>query len=142
MLQFDTIDGRIKVMPNTEAKLYILENSIRQLNKAFNILFFLITTDERGETLYKSLRKVEEMVKDLNDEHLINLYDKLFEGFLTGVPHQQIRPDDYFGFLQRLGTLVNESSVQANKAEIALREAIGLQSVVGIWGGRGWHPSG
>lgn len=124
-----------------EAKLEKVEHSVRQLSKAFNILFFLITADERGQKIYESLKKVGGMVKDLNDEHLINLYNKLFEGFLSGIPHQQIRPDDYFAFLKRLGTLVNETSVQANEANIALREAIGLQSVIGIWEGRGWHPS-
>jgi hypothetical protein len=112
-------------MQEIEAKLDILENSVRQSNKAFNILFYLITTDERGQTIYKSLKKVEEMVKDLNDERLLNLYNRLFAGVRTFNPnYQHFRPDDYFGFLQRLGTLVNETSVQANKANIALREVL------------------
>ena len=128
-------------MAEVESKLDILDNNVKQLNKAFNILFFLITTDERGQTIYESLKKVEDMVRGLNDERLIHLYQNLFEGFLTGIPHQQIRPDDYLGFLKRLGTLVNEASVQANAANIALREATGLKSVIDIWGGRGRRPA-
>ena len=127
-------------MIEAEAKLDELEDSIRQLRKVFNILIFLITTDQRGQTLYASLKKVESLVQDLNDECLTNLYNKIFAVFLTGIPHQQIRPDDYFAFLQRLGSLPNETTVQANNADIALREIIGLQSVVGIWGGREWRP--
>jgi hypothetical protein len=128
-------------MAEVESKLDILDNSIRQLIKAFNLLFFLITTDERGQTMYESLKKVEAMVRDLKDERLINLYQNLFKGFLTGIPHQQIRPDDYLSFLKRLGTLANEVSVQANEANIGLREATGLKLVIDIWGGRGRRPS-
>jgi hypothetical protein len=129
-------------MKYIEAKLDALENSMRRSNKAFYILFFLITTDERRQTIYESLKKSEDLVKELNDEHLLNLYDKLFSGVRTPNPnYQHFHPDDYFSFLQRLGTLVNEISIQANEANIALREAIGLQSVIGIWGGRGWQPS-
>ena len=127
-------------MIEVEAKLDNLEDSVRQLRKEFNILIFLMTANERGQTIYESLKKVESLVQDLNDECLTNLYNKIFAVFLTGIPHQQIRPDDYFAFLQRLGSLPNEAIVQANEADIALREIIGLQSVIGIWGGREWRP--
>jgi hypothetical protein len=128
-------------MIEAEAKLDELEDGVRQLRKVFNILIFLITTDQRGQTLYASLKKVESLVRDINDERLIDLYNQIFAVFLTGIPHQQIRPDDYFAFLQRLGSLPNETTVQANKADIALREIIGLQSVIGIWGGREWRSA-
>ena len=127
-------------MIEAEAKLDELEDSLRQLRKVFNILIFLITTDQRGQTLYASLKKVESLVRDINDERLMDLYYQIFAVFLTGIPHQQIRPDDYFAFLQRLGSLPDETTVQANEADIALREIIGLQSVIGIWGSREWRP--
>ena len=127
-------------MIEAEAKLDELEDSLRQLRKVFNILIFLMTTDQRGQTLYASLKKVESLVRDINDERLMDLYYQIFAVFLTGIPHQQIRPDDYFAFLQRLGSLPDETTVQANEADIALREIIGLQSVIGIWGSREWRP--
>ena len=99
-----------------------------------------MTTDERGQTIYESLKKLEPLVWDLKDERLTNLYNKVFSVFLNGIPHQQIRPEDYFAFVQRLGSLPNETTIQANEADIALREIIGLQSVIGIWGGREWRP--
>jgi hypothetical protein len=128
-------------MADKEAKLDYLENSIRLCNKAFEILFFLLTAEERGQTLYNSLTKLEGIVKDLNDECLLNLYHELFKSWRISTPYQQIHPDDYFAFLQRLGTLINEAAAKANEADIALREVIGLQSVIGIWGGRGWRPN-
>lgn len=128
-------------MAEVEAKLDILDKNVRQLNQAFNILFFLLTTDERGQTLFESLKKVDVMVKDLNDKHLTALYDNLFTVFLSGVPHQQVIPDDYMSFLKRLWALVNEATSQANAANISLREATGLKSVIDVWGRKSWHPS-
>lgn len=130
------------VMAYLEAKLVELENGVRLLKNASAILFIIVTTDERGQTIYHSLKKVEAMVEDLNDKRLTNLYRKLFEGFLTGTPHQQIRPDDYFAFLQRLGTLLNDVTAQANEADLALREAIGKKSAIVTWGGKDYLPYG
>lgn len=124
----------------TESKLDKLEASVRLLKNASAILFMLITSDQRGQTIYDSLNKVDKLVKELNDQPLLNLYNKLLGVFLSGTPHQQIAPDDYFAFIQRLGTLLNQATVQANEADIAIREAIGFQSVIGVWGGRDWLP--
>ena len=129
-------------MKEAEMKLDKLEDNIRKLRKEFDILLLIMTKDERGQTIYETLKKVGPLVWELKDEHLINLYNKIFAGFLSGIPHQQINPDDYFAFIQRLGSLPDETIVQVNEADIALREIIGLQSVIGIWGGREWRPVG
>ena len=128
-------------MADIEAKLDYLENSLRLSNKALEILFFLLTAEERGQTLCNSLTKVESFVRDLNDEPLLNLYHELFRSYRIPALHQQIHPDDYFAFLQRLSTIIDEAASKANEADIALREIIGLQSVIGVWGGRGWRPN-
>jgi hypothetical protein len=128
------------MMVFTESKLDKLEASVRLLKNASAILFMLVTSDQRGQTIYDSLNKVDKLVRELNDQPLLNLYNKLLGVFLSGTPHQQITPDDYFAFIQRLGTLLNQAAVQANEADIAIREAIGFQSVVGMWGGRDWLP--
>jgi hypothetical protein len=129
-------------MRDIEEKLAELENSIRLFNNANEILFLLLTTDERGQTMYNSLIKIESRVKELNDGLLLNLYNQIFDSFRTSNPYQQIRPDDYFAFLRRLGVLLNEATIQANKVDIALRRAVGLQSVIGIWGGEDLCPAG
>jgi hypothetical protein len=128
------------MMVFTETKLDKLEASVRLLKNASAILFMLITSDQRGQTIYGSLNKVDKLVRDLNDQPLLDLYNKLLGVFLSGTPHQQITPDDYFAFIRRLGTLLNKAAVQANEADIAIREAMGLQSVIGVWGGRDWLP--
>jgi hypothetical protein len=119
-----------------QVKLDQLANSLRVMKNVSAILFVIVTTDERGQTFYNSLKKVEKTVKDLNDEILINLYNKIFRVFLSGTPHQQIIPDDYFAFVQRLGTLLDEATTQANEAHMSLREAIGPEAVIGRWKGR------
>ncbi len=129
------------MMVYTETKLDKLEASVRLLKNASAILFTLITSDQRGQTIYGSLNKIDRLVNDLNDQPLLDLYNKLLGVFLSGTPHQQITPDDYFAFIRRLGTLLNKAAVQANEADIAIREAMGLQSVIGVWGGMDWTPS-
>ena len=129
------------MMVYAETKLDKLEGSVRLLKNVSAILFILVTSDQRGQTIYDSLVKVENLVRDLKVASLLKQYDKLFAVFLSGTPHQQILPDDYFAFLETLGNLLNQAAVQANEADIAMREAIGLQSVIGLWGGREWIPS-
>jgi hypothetical protein len=130
-------------MEDLELKLETLEHCLRQFNKGIEIVFNLITTDYRGQTPYDTLRKMEDIVKELNDEHLLKLYKKLFEeGRSPPHVYRQISLDDYFAFLARLNAILNEVAVQANEADIALRQVIGLQSVIGIWGGRSWRPLG
>ena len=110
--------------------------SLRVLKNASAILYIIVNTDERGQTIYGSLKKAEGLVKDLDDELLIKLYNKVFSVFHTGDPNQQIVPSDYFAFIERLGTLLEEATAQANETHLALREAIGFESVIGSWEGR------
>jgi hypothetical protein len=128
-------------MVYTEGKLDKLESSLRLFKNTSAILQMIVTSDLRGQTIYDSLTRAESFVRDANDERLLNDYNKLMGVFLSGTPHQQISPDDYFAFLKRLGILLDEAAVRANEADIAIRETVGLQSVVGVWGGRGWFPS-
>jgi len=110
--------------------------NLRKLSDASAILFIIVNSDEQGQTIYQSLRKVEGLVNNLDDELLVNLYNKIFSVFLAGVPHQQIVVSDYFAFLQRLGTILDISTDQANKAHAVVREAISADSVLGKWRGR------
>ena len=119
-------------MAYLQMKLDKLAANQRVLKNVSAILFSIVTADEHNQTIYKSLKKAESTVKDLDDKLLINLYNKIFSVFLSGIPHQQIAPDDYFAFLERLGTLLEEATAQSNEAYVGLREAIGPESVVGM----------
>jgi hypothetical protein len=139
----DTALRGARYVSDAEVKLDAIEGSIRRFNRANEIVFILLTANERGVTLYDSLIKVENIVKGLNDELLSSLYSRLFEGKRTFVPkYQQIRQIDYSAFLQRLGMLLYEIIVEVNEADIALKEAIGLEAVIGVWGGKDWRPTG
>jgi hypothetical protein len=127
-------------LADSEAKLDYLEDNIRTTSRGFGLLLFLLKAEERGQILYHSLVQSEGMVKDFNDGCLTNLYTDLFRSSRNPSPYQQIYPDDYFAFLRRLQVLIDEAAAKANEADIDLRESIGLQSVIGIWGGRGWRP--
>jgi len=122
-------------MVSAQIKLDDLVTSLRQLKNASAILFIIVTADERNQTIYESLKKVESLVEDLNDGLLKKLYGKIFTVFLSKMPQQQIVIDDYFKFLQRLGTILNDATLQANEAHTALRETIG-NPVIGAWRGR------
>lgn len=127
-------------MADIEAKLDYLEDNMRTTSRGFGLLLFLLKAEERGQMLSHSLELSEGMVRDFNDGCLTNLYNDLFKSSRNPAPYQQIHPDDYFAFLNRLQVLIDEAAAKANAADIDLRESIGLQSVIGIWGGKGWRP--
>ena len=129
-------------MSDVEEKLNTFENCIRRFNKIDEIIFMLLITNEHGKTTCDDLVKVGVIVQELNDESLSSLYNRILEGVMTSHLYQPIHPNDYIGFLQHLGTLLNEAIIQSNEADIALRGVLGLQSGSGLWGGKGWRPSG
>jgi len=120
-----------------QTELDELADNLRKLTNASAILFIIVNSDEQGQTIYQSLKKVEGMVNDLDDEQLVKLYNKIFSVFLAGVPHQQIVVSDYFAFLERLGTILDISTDRANKAHAMVREAVKSESVISKWRGRG-----
>jgi hypothetical protein len=85
---------------------------------------------------------VGNIVQKLNDESLSKIYGKILEGSKLSGLYQPIHPKDYFSFIERLGALLVESTIQANKADIALRKTLALDSLTGIWGNKEWRPSG
>ena len=129
-------------MSEIEEKLNNLEDIIRRFNEADEIIFMLLTVNERGKTTSDDLAKVGNIVQKLNDESLSKIYGRILEGSKVSGLYQPIHPNDYFSFIQRLGALLIEATIQANKADIALRKALALDSLTGIWGSEEWRPSG
>ena len=119
-----------------QMKLEKLATSQRVMKNASAILFKLVTSDEHNQPIHESLKKTEGMVKELDDEILMKTYKKIFPVSLSGAPQRQIAIDDYFAFLERLGTLLEDATYRANEAYISIREAIGYDSVLGTWDGK------
>ena len=113
-------------MAYLQTKLDTLTGNLKALKNVSVILFVFATATEQGQMIYESLKKVKGMVKDIDDQILTDLYNKIFGAFLSGIPHQQIRPDYYFAFLQRLGPLLDEDIAKANETDAALREMLEL----------------
>jgi hypothetical protein len=113
-------------MAYLQTKLDTLTGNLKALKNVSVILFVFATAAEQGQMIYESLKKVKGMVKDIDDQILTDLYNKIFGAFLSGIPHQQIRTDDYFAFLQRLGPLLDEDTAKANETDAALREMLEL----------------
>jgi hypothetical protein len=123
-------------------KLGEFENCISRFNKADEIIFTLLISNERGMPNCNDLVKVGGNVHELHDEVLLRLYNRILQEMGSSSLYPKFHPNDYFAFIQRLGMLLNEAIIQANEADIALREVIGLQSDSGLLGGKGWCPSG
>jgi len=119
-----------------QMKLEKLATSQRVMKNASAILFKLVTSDENNQPIHESLKKTEGMVKELDDEILMKTYKKIFPVSLSGAPQRQIAIDDYFAFLERLGTLLEDATYRANEAYVSIREAIGYDSVIGTWDGK------
>lgn len=129
-------------MAGLEERLIDLENCIRRFNKVDEIIFMLLTNNGHRMTTSDDLEKLRSVVHEVNDENLSSFYNRILKEVRMSSVFPTVRINDYFVFLQRLGTLLNELTVQANETDIALREIMGLPADTGIWGGKGWHPSG
>ena len=79
-------------MAYLQTKLDTLTGNLKALKNVSVILFVFANATEQGQMIYESLKKVKGMVKDIDDQILTDLYNKISEAFLSGIPHQQIRP--------------------------------------------------
>jgi len=127
-------------MINVEEKTRALEYQIKRFNKADEIVFMLLTTNSQLEPLSDDIAKLELAVKDVDDEVLTELCSKLSVDVKRHKAYPGSMPVSYYSFVQRLGTLLVEITIRINEADIALREAIGIQPSTGIWGDKGWSP--
>jgi len=128
-------------MTELEVKTRTFEYHIKRFNKADEIVFMLLTANSQLKPLIDDFVKLEAPIKDVDDEILTGLYKKLLVDVKGHNSYPGSIPAIYYSFLQRLGTLLVEITIQINEADIALREAIGIQPFTGIWGDKGWYPS-
>ncbi len=128
-------------MQDQEQIIEHLENGIRKLDRLSNILFYITTIDERRSTLEDTLALIEKQLLALDDPIVCSMHEKILKKrnvFLHR--YEQILQTDFNAFLNRLAELWFQSAVEANEADIALRQSLGLDAARGIWGGKGWHP--
>lgn len=125
-------------MAYIEMKLDKLASSLRVMKNASAILY-IITPNLQNRTIRESIKVIEPMVRELDDKRILDLYDKIYSVFHSGVPHQQINPDDYFAFVERLGILLEEATSQADIAMLAVQKSITSESIIGKWNGRAVH---
>ncbi|MDP2932004.1 MAG: hypothetical protein Q8O05_05850 [Chloroflexota bacterium] len=118
-----------------------LEDAVKRLDRLAEVLFYITTIDERRSTLYDTLKLVEHQVVTLNDGVIHSLYERVLKTRDTYLPrYEQILQTDHNAFLKRLSELWSESAIESNEADIALKEALGLNASNGLWGPKGWHP--
>lgn len=97
-----------------------LDKDKRLCNEVTEILLVLTNAEKRGQKLDSPLKQIEAIVKDVDDEVLLNIYPRLLNGFQTATTHEQIWADDYFTFILRLCELLNKTRtkvVQDNPAD-------------------------
>jgi hypothetical protein len=96
-------------MLDTDAKLEYLKNCERLCNKVTEILLILINAERQGHNLYCPFKQIGRTLNDLQDEYLLNLYQRILNGFNTATSHEQTWADDYFTFILGLCNLLNKT---------------------------------
>ena len=56
--------------------------------------------------LQSPFKQIERALNDLQDEYLLNLYQRLLYGFSHATTHEQTWVDDYFTFILQLCNLL------------------------------------
>jgi len=102
-------------MLNTNVKSEYLENGERLCKKLTEILLTLTNAEKQGQNLYSPFKQIERALNDLQDEYLLNLYQRLSHGFSTATTHEQTWTDDYFTFILRLCNLLNKAKAKVNQ---------------------------
>lgn len=101
-------------MSNPDEKSKYLDNSESLFKKLAEILLTLINAEKQGQNLYIPFKQMERSLSDLQDEYLLNLYQRLLHGFNTATTHEQTWADDYFTFTLRLCSLINKAKTKVN----------------------------
>ena len=102
-------------MLDTDVKLEYLENSERLCNKVTEILLILTNAEKQGQNLYSPFKQIERTLNELQDEYLLNLYQRILHGFSTATTHEQTWADDYFTFILRLCNVLNKTKPTRNQ---------------------------
>ena len=102
-------------MLDTDVKLECLENDKRLCNKVTEILLILTNAEKQGQNLYSPFKQIERVLNDLQDEYLLNLYQRLLNGFHTATTHEQTWADDYFTFILWICNLLNKTRAKVNQ---------------------------
>jgi hypothetical protein len=113
-------------MLNTNVKSEYLENGERLCKKLTEILLTLTNAEKQGQNLYNPFEQIERALNDLQDEYLLNLYQRLLHGFNTATTHEQTWADDYFTFILQLCNLLNKAKAKVNQHDLTDKVIVSL----------------
>jgi len=92
-----------------------LDKDKRLYKEVTEILRVLINAEKQGQKLDSPLKQIEAIVRDVDDEKLLNIYPRLLKGFQTATTDEQIWADDYFTFILRLCEMLNKTRTKVNQ---------------------------
>jgi len=98
-----------------DSDMECLDKDKRLLSEAREILLVLTKAEKRGEKLDIPLKQIEAIVKDVDDETLLNIYPRLLNGLQDATAHEQNWADDYFTFVLRLCEMLNKTGTKVNQ---------------------------
>jgi len=103
-----------------------LDKDKRLCNEVREILLVLTNAEKRCQKLDSPLKQIEAIVKDVDDEVLLNIYPRLLNGIETATTQEQIWADDYFTFTLRLCELLNKTRTKVNQGDPTAKVTIPL----------------
>jgi hypothetical protein len=119
-LQFGRLETKQdEIMLDIDVKSEYLENEERLCNKVTEILLILTNAEKQGQNLYSPFKQIDRVLNDLQDEYILNLYQRLLNGFHTATTHEQTWADDYFTFILQLCNLLNKTRAKVNQDNLS-----------------------
>ncbi len=130
-------------MPEAKIPLANMEKAVQRFDQILTVMVVLFAMNAGGKSAYDGLASVENTINAVNDPQLSSLYKKTLEAFKDEHPHKEyLQNEEYKQFMGRLNSMMIQSAVHVNEADIALREAVGADATEGMWGPKGWRPDG
>jgi hypothetical protein len=130
-----------QTIDNAQAAIRRLEAAIRKYDDLFQIAVSIAASGERGPQFHDILLGVEENIVAVKDSKLKALYDKLVDDYRDPDKQNKSTLDvDFAAFISRLTRASDQAAMEANEADIEVKQFLGLLADKGVYGPSYWRP--
>ena len=106
-------------MSDTELNQECLDKDRKLCITLSDLILTLSKAEKRGQDLYAPMKQIESSLRDIHDESLFTLYQRLLNGMETSKADREAWYDEFFAFMLLLCNLLNEVRTRSGQDHTA-----------------------